>query len=145
MRRIGSRLLGASLEVGKSWDSDIKRAQKSGRCSQVLARPLESTSKRFQAKIRAEITRGLLKSTKICDGTCVVRSFSREVRKIKGMIDQYAKAATGLARDVVNCSQVNGNRDNTGPRTEQRLRDIVADIAGLDTNCRICKVAALSE
>lgn len=81
----------------------------------------------------------MLRPMKVCGDGCVVISFNKEVRKVKGMLAAYATEARDLARSVVECSGPTRSGGTVPNRSGTRLAELVDRVSTLDTNCKVCQ------
>ena len=138
MKNIATNLTRTASQIGGYWTADMKRASLNRNCKSYAAPSQAAISRFYQRRIQREVQNRILKSVKVCRGSCITLSFKKEVTGVKGILSDYAKAAEKLARSVVKCSGPHNTENSSSNRSSDQLSNLINKVGDLKTKCRVC-------
>lgn len=143
MRRIGRALENGLGDILKSYRADLKRAGVVQTCRALNAAGVSKKVASREKLIRAQISRNILKSLKVCGKDCVQVSFKREVGAIRSSLVTLASDAKAFARKVVQCAGSGRvpNGQGAGGRTDRRIDSILNGLKNVPSVCKVCPQA----
>ena len=125
--------------ISKTFDSDVSRARNDAACSSLGVARKERWARSLEGQIRREIGSKIVRQIKVCGQKCVLFNFTREVRKVRGLLHTYGVEAKRLARSVVRCAHRPNGNEGILDRTDDRVNRLIRRAESVRGSCKVCK------